>query len=154
MSGTLTLPLPIPNLFLSSENRIHSTPTAASSSLKLPHFNRFRASVKAFAVTEKARKAGSLYEILRVKHNASQNEIKMAYRTLAKLYHPDASFSADSVSDGLDFIDIHNAYETLSDPAARALYDMSLGAYYPKSSPSSSSFGFYPTRRWETDQCW
>ncbi|POO02879.1 Terminal organelle assembly protein [Trema orientale] len=161
MSGTLSL-APFSNPFLSPENRLSPGPTgaadASSSSLKFPRSDRrrCRASVRAFTVTERPRAAGSFYEILRVKHNASQTEIKAAYRTLAKLYHPDASYSADSVSDGLDFIEIHNAYATLSDPSARAMYDLSLGAYYPRSSSSSSSssFGFNPTRRWETDQCW
>ncbi|XP_062079063.1 chaperone protein dnaJ 11, chloroplastic [Humulus lupulus] len=157
MSQTLTLALP--TLFLSPENRLRSTGSAsASSSLRFrppSSSNRCRvSSVKAFAVTERPRTtAGSFYEILRVKSNASQTEIKMAYRNLAKLYHPDASYSAESVSDGLDFIEIHNAYATLSDPSARAMYDMSLGSHYPRS-PLSSSYGFSSTRRWETDQCW
>lgn len=97
--------------------------------------------------------------MLRVDENASVTEIKAAYRSLAKLYHPDAS-----ESDGRDFIQIHNAYETLSDPSTRTLYDLSLGLRSERrssGSSSSSSFGFYPvgfggrpTRRWETDQCW
>ncbi|PON47232.1 Terminal organelle assembly protein [Parasponia andersonii] len=160
MSGTLSL-APFSNHFLSPDNRLSPGTTgaaaadASSSFLKFSRSDRrrCRASVRAFTVTERPRAAGSFYEVLRVKHNASQTEIKAAYRTLAKLYHPDASYSADSVSDGLDFIEIHNAYATLSDPSARATYDLSLGAYFPRSS-SSSSFGFNPTRRWETDQCW
>ncbi|OMP06967.1 hypothetical protein COLO4_07764 [Corchorus olitorius] len=90
--------------------------------------------------------AGSLYEILRVERTASLNEIKTAYRSLAKMYHPDATGSS---SDGRDFIEIRNAYTTLSDPMARAMYDMSLGAGVRwVRSP------VYPSRRWETDQCW
>ncbi|KAJ8765026.1 hypothetical protein K2173_010500 [Erythroxylum novogranatense] len=88
----------------------------------------------------------SLYEVLQVKQSASQREIKTAYRTLAKLYHPDAL-----KSDGQDFIEIHNAYETLSDPAARALYDMS---FFYKTKRAVVGVGYYQTRRWETDQCW
>ncbi|KAL0353461.1 UNVERIFIED_CONTAM: Chaperone protein DnaJ [Sesamum angustifolium] len=73
----------------------------------------------------------SLYEVLRVRQNASQVEIKTAYRTLAKLYHPDATSrfmdsSVASTLDGRDFIEIQNAYETLSDPDARAVYDSNL----------------------------
>ncbi|CAI0444213.1 unnamed protein product, partial [Linum tenue] len=37
------------------------------------------------------------------------------------------------------------------DPAVRALYDLSLGR---RRMPVGSSGGYYPTRRWETDQCW
>uniref|UniRef100_A0A2P2PKD9 J domain-containing protein n=1 Tax=Rhizophora mucronata TaxID=61149 RepID=A0A2P2PKD9_RHIMU len=98
-------------------------------------------------------KAPSLYEILRVNKSASQTEIKTAYRSLAKLCHPDAI--AQEESDGRDFIEIHNAYETLSDPTARALYDLSLASsYWQTRRPVGFSGGVYPTRRWETDQCW
>ncbi|ONH99478.1 hypothetical protein PRUPE_6G032200 [Prunus persica] len=111
----------------------------------------------AFTETRPRSKAStSLYEVLRVNDNASQTEIKSAYRSLAKLYHPDAS---PSESDGRDFIEIHNAYATLSDPAARAMYDLSLSAHLQhrvrrRSSVGFRPDGFYPTRRWETDQCW
>ncbi|KAF8031762.1 hypothetical protein BT93_D0854 [Corymbia citriodora subsp. variegata] len=91
----------------------------------------------------------SLYEILRVREDASAGEIKAAYRALAKAYHPDAAREAD----GRDFIEIHSAYETLSDPAARAVYDLSLGSSRRRR-PRAGRVGFCPTRRWETDQCW
>ncbi|KAL2475947.1 Chaperone DnaJ-domain superfamily protein [Abeliophyllum distichum] len=115
---------------------------------------------------------GSLYEVLRVKQNASPTEIKTAYRTLAKIYHPDAtsrfmnssiSSSSSSSSDGGSFIEIHNAYSTLSDPEARAVYDLKLNIGSQRRRPLSSSVSgfrspgrsrFNPTRRWETDQCW
>ncbi|XP_057765386.1 chaperone protein dnaJ 11, chloroplastic [Salvia miltiorrhiza] len=109
----------------------------------------------------------SLYEVLRVKRNASQVEIKTAYRTLAKLHHPDArarfmDSSIASSADGGDFIEIHNAYATLSDPNARAEYDLNLtvdsrGRWNPAGVSGYRSPGrarFYQTRRWETDQCW
>ncbi|KAK8626336.1 hypothetical protein V6N13_133987 [Hibiscus sabdariffa] len=90
----------------------------------------------------KSAHASSLYEILKVERTASLNEIKTAYRSLAKVYHPDAMGSSDC----RDFIEIRNAYATLSDPMARALYDMSFG--------TSIGNRAYTTRRWETDQCW
>ncbi|KAI3953473.1 hypothetical protein MKX01_026879 [Papaver californicum] len=65
----------------------------------------------------------SLYEILRVKENASAVEIKTAYRSLAKRVHPDV-FTSES--DSRDFMEIHKAYTTLSDPTARANYDLSI----------------------------
>ncbi|KAK1551094.1 hypothetical protein Q3G72_030177 [Acer saccharum] len=67
--------------------------------------------------------SNSLYEVMRVDPTASMTEIKTAYRSLAKVYHPDLSVAS---SNGRDFIEIHNAYETLSDLAARAVYDLSL----------------------------
>uniref|UniRef100_A0A6N2K0J9 J domain-containing protein n=1 Tax=Salix viminalis TaxID=40686 RepID=A0A6N2K0J9_SALVM len=97
----------------------------------------------------------TLYEILCVDQAASQAEIKAAYRNLAKLYHPDIT---SSDPDAQDFIDIHNAYATLSDPAARATYDLSIRASAPcyrfKYSTSNTFQGHRPPRRWETDQCW
>ncbi|KAL4341530.1 hypothetical protein GQ457_08G007940 [Hibiscus cannabinus] len=91
---------------------------------------------------------GSLYEILRVERTASFNEIKTAYRSLAKVFHPDVMGS--TTSDGRDFIEIRNAYATLSDPTARAMYDMSLMGTLSRRVRNR----VYPTRRWETDQCW
>ncbi|KAL3736549.1 hypothetical protein ACJRO7_025489 [Eucalyptus globulus] len=97
--------------------------------------------------------AASLYEVLRVERTASPTEIKGAYRTLAKLYHPDALSPVEAGSDGRDFLEIHDAYATLSDPSARALYDLSLGSHQ-RGRPSSGAAWCCPTRRWETDQCW
>ncbi|KAL9671220.1 hypothetical protein QQ045_008786 [Rhodiola kirilowii] len=66
----------------------------------------------------------SLYEVLRIKRNASLIDIKKAYRNLAKLYHPD---SLSDQADSRNFMAIRDAYATLSDPTARALYDLSIG---------------------------
>ncbi|EPS66636.1 hypothetical protein M569_08141, partial [Genlisea aurea] len=109
----------------------------------------------------------SLYEVLRVRRGASQTEIKTAYRTLAKLYHPDAksrfldSSLAMSADAGGDFIEIHEAYATLSDPDARALYDCKLDVRSSRPAAvdsvrirSPAGARFPPYRRWETDQCW
>ncbi|KAK4420674.1 Chaperone protein dnaJ 11, chloroplastic [Sesamum alatum] len=128
--------------------------------------SRRRGTFLCFAVPEVAPAVDrrSLYEVLRVKRNASQTEIKTAYRTLAKLYHPDATSrfmdsSVASATDGSDFIEIHNAYATLSDPDARAVYDFSLNVdsrrrWSTAGFPSSGLGRCYSTRRWETDQCW
>ncbi|KAG5550935.1 hypothetical protein RHGRI_009379 [Rhododendron griersonianum] len=106
-----------------------------------------RAAATAAAVATK--KAGSLYEVLRVRRNASPTEIKAAYWSLAKLHHPDASRS-----DGRGFIEIHDAYATLSDPSARKLYDLSSSDGPMSRQFGCSRSGFYSTRKWETDQCW
>ncbi|KVH99256.1 chaperone protein dnaJ 11, chloroplastic-like [Cynara cardunculus var. scolymus] len=98
-------------------------------------------------------KPRSLYDVLRVKRNATPSEIKSAYRSLAKRYHPDASDSKQN--DDRDFIDIHNAYATLSDPSTRALYDLKLSTGLERRSGGlGRSSEFYSCRRWETDQCW
>ena len=58
------------------------------------------------------------YETLGVKKNASQDEIKKAYRGLANKHHPDKG------GDQAKFKDISVAYDTLSDPQKRQEYDM------------------------------
>lgn len=124
--------------------------------------NRRRVSIQAVATAVDTRRpASSLYEVLRVEQNASPTAIKSAYRNLAKIYHPDVVARRSPVSEDGDFIEIHNAYETLSDLSARATYDLSLtaahgGRHRRFGSPMTPNrySGFNPSRRWETDQCW
>ena len=61
------------------------------------------------------------YEILTVARNASEAEIKQAYRRLAMKYHPDRN-PGDQVAEE-KFKEAKEAYEALSDPRKRAAYD-------------------------------
>jgi molecular chaperone DnaJ len=60
------------------------------------------------------------YEVLGVGRNASADEIKRAYRTLARTYHPDVN-NDDGAEES--FKEINEAYEVLSDTDRRAAYD-------------------------------
>jgi len=60
------------------------------------------------------------YEILNVGRNASDEEIKAAFRGLARKYHPDVNKSPDAEE---AFKEINEAYGVLSDPEKRAAYD-------------------------------
>ena len=65
--------------------------------------------------------ASNLYEILEVEANCSPEELKRAYRRLARQYHPDAN-GADPRAEAR-FKEISQAYEILSDPERRFHYD-------------------------------
>ncbi len=60
------------------------------------------------------------YEVLGVPKNADDNEIKKAFRNLARQLHPDVNKNADAVE---KFKEINEAYQILSEPQKRAAYD-------------------------------
>lgn len=60
------------------------------------------------------------YEVLGVSRDASQEEIKKAYRNLAKKYHPDVSSDPNATE---KFAEIQVAYDCLSDPEKKSNYD-------------------------------
>ncbi|MGL3804995.1 J domain-containing protein [Paeniglutamicibacter sp. R2-26] len=78
------------------------------------------------------------YEVLGIARTASATEIKTAYRKAARATHPDHGGNAE------DFGAVTLAYETLSDPAARARYDRSYGtesSYLRGKAPSAGTYG-------------
>jgi len=64
--------------------------------------------------------ARDYYEILGVPRNASKDDVKKAFRKLAREYHPDVSKHADAEA---KFKEINEAYEVLSDEDKRSRYD-------------------------------
>ncbi|HEY6773807.1 MAG TPA: DnaJ C-terminal domain-containing protein [Oxalicibacterium sp.] len=85
------------------------------------------------------------YETLGIKRDATQDEIKNAYRKLARKYHPDVSKQDDAEE---RFKEVGEAYKVLKDPESRSAYDR-LGAnwqngqdFQPPPGAASGAGGF------------
>ena len=66
--------------------------------------------------------ARDYYDILGVSKNASQDEIKKAFRKKARQYHPDVNKDNPKEAEA-KFKEVNEAYETLSNPQKRRMYD-------------------------------
>ena len=73
------------------------------------------------------------YEVLGVSKTASEDEIKKAYRSLARKYHPDVSTEPNAEE---KFKEVQKAYDCLSDPSKRENYDR-----YGTEDPMQGGFG-------------
>lgn len=82
------------------------------------------------------------YYFLGIKENASDEEIKKAYRKLSLKYHPDKNPSDEFFASR--FMEIQEAYDMLSDAEKRRIYDDNLGhqqrSYRPTLPPSVKTF--------------
>ena len=81
-----------------------------------------------------------LYEVLGVAKNATDNELKKAYRVLAKKYHPDAN-PGDAEAEA-KFKEASEAYAILSDPQNRQKYDQFGFAAFDQNGMGGDGFGF------------
>lgn len=81
------------------------------------------------------------YAVLGVSEDASDDDIKKAYRSLAMKYHPDRNDEAGAAD---KFKDVNEAYQTLSDPKKRKEYDMlrKYGAFAGAGGPGAGGFDF------------
>src|ERR1041385_5396223 len=80
------------------------------------------------------------YETLGVSKTASEDEIRSAFRKLARKYHPDVAKDKSEAEE--KFKEINEAYEVLSDPEKRKKYD-TLGANWNRQG------GFQPPPGWQ-----
>ena len=81
------------------------------------------------------------YETLGVARSATADEIKKAYRKLARKHHPDVNPNDKSAEE--KFKEISEAYEVLSDPEKRKRYDQ-LGAGWKAGSDFTPPPGWAP----------
>jgi curved DNA-binding protein len=79
------------------------------------------------------------YDVIGVNKDAGQDEIKRAYRKLARKYHPDVSKESDAEA---RFKEVGEAYEVLKDPEKRAAYDQ-LGSQW------KAGQDFHPPPGWD-----
>lgn len=77
----------------------------------------------------------TFYELLQLPPHVGLSDIKDAYRQLVRKYHPDVCPPDQSEESTRRFIEIQEAYETLSDPRRRAIYDQAVAMGVGSSSP-------------------
>ena len=78
------------------------------------------------------------YEVLGVSRDASKDEIKRAYRKMAKKYHPDVNKAPDAAD---KFKEVNEAYEVLSDENKKAAYDRYGHAAFEQGGAGAGGFG-------------
>jgi len=91
------------------------------------------------------------YEVLGVPRTASADDIKRAYRQLARKHHPDLHPATERARAAERFKEINEAYEVLSDPDKRGKYD-ALGANWKSGmdfSPSGGDAGYARAAEWD-----
>lgn len=153
-------------MMISSSQTFFTAPFLSSSSPPLsPPFRAARISTSLSATTtsytcaddaprlrqipQRLSATASLYEILEIPVGSTSQEIKSAYRRLARICHPDVAGTGRNNSSADDFMKIHAAYCTLSDPEKRAVYDRRFLRLSRPLTVGVSGFSGYGGRNWE-----
>ncbi|GAB6026665.1 hypothetical protein CHUAL_013069, partial [Chamberlinius hualienensis] len=99
--------------------------------------------IKRLSLDEASDKRKTLYDVLGVSRKATQTEIKSAYYTLSKTFHPDRNKNDDKAA--LRFREITEAYEILGSYLTRKRYDqgMEFGSAYQRQPEHDTEFSVY-----------
>eukprot|EP01018_Ginkgo_biloba_P020800 Gb_05958 [translate_table: standard] len=117
----------IPRSALYFTNHHFSVITSAKqNSLRSRQYMSIRAIGGAIPPPSSSSSSPTLYDVLSVGQNVGLGEIKSAYRQMVRVYHPDVCPPAEREECSKMFLQIQEAYETLSDPLLRADYDYRL----------------------------
>lgn len=81
------------------------------------------------------------YLLLGIPPDASQRQIKVVYRNLAKRFHPDRNKGSEAAAEL--FRQVSDAYRVLSNPTSRALYDQKLKQQQAQEKPLSTPGATY-----------
>ena len=98
-------------------------------------------------ILTKEESARNHYQVLGVGRNANKTEIRAAFVTLSKKYHPDSNPQQNSESDSRAFVAVSEAYRVLSHPKRRAEYNHELAVI---EAYKESVYG--GSRTWQTRQ--
>ncbi|PWA86684.1 DnaJ domain-containing protein [Artemisia annua] len=139
-----TLPC-VTQSFLNSSNKLPISPLKPNlqfklnkkTNVKIPQISfrttkvTTKASFSAAGLAKPATENETLYELLGISESCTLSDIKQAYKKMALKYHPDVSPPERMEEYTTRFIRVQEAYETLSDPEARYMYDscMSKGLH-------------------------
>lgn len=88
----------------------------------------------------------SFYELLGISSRDGLEEVKKAYKRMARKYHPDVSPPDCTEEHTRMFIEVQEAYETLSDPYRRAQYDKQLARGVTRLAFTSRAKHYDPVR--------
>ncbi|KAF5204210.1 Chaperone protein dnaj 20 protein [Thalictrum thalictroides] len=93
----------------------------------------------------------NFYEVLSIPQSEKIgfDDIKKAYRSMARQYHPDVVPASRKEESTKRFIELQKAYETLSDPILRQKYDYELGFGYLSAKGMRSDQANYSKDVWE-----
>ena len=95
---------------------------------------------------EKEAKKKDYYKVLEVPKDASESQIRKAYKVLALKWHPDKNSGNETQRSIAEkkFKEIAEAYDVLSDPKKKQMYDNGMDPNDPNSGFSSEGFGANP----------